>query len=176
MAKVQALHQFLRGEFDAEAGNGFARLKHVPDTHVRHFLDYYNSLNAGDQDALADAATLWGMFRLAGEAASEYRKSLKPHPAWEKWAHEMVMGCGRDPHYYYSVPLLRTCVAQAKIDRAKGKPPSVPSELENYAASIRSVKAPELRKQVRTVLRSLLGARPSKLDSSPRQSVLLSLA
>ena len=75
----------------------------------------------------------------------------------------MVMGGGRDPHHYYSVPLLRTCIAQAKIDRAKGKPSSVPRELEEYAASIRSVKAPELRKLVRPVLRSILGARPSKL-------------
>jgi hypothetical protein len=77
--------------------------------------------------------------------------------------HEMVMGRGRDPHHYYSVPLLRTCMAQAKIDRAKGKPSSVSRELEDYAASIRSVKAPELRKLVRPVLRSILVARPSKL-------------
>ena len=71
----------------------------------------------------------------------------------------MVMG----GHRYHCVPLLRTCLAQAKIDRAKGKPSSVERELEEYAASIRSVKAPDLRKLVRPVLRSILGARPSKV-------------
>jgi len=121
------------------------------------------TLNAPDQDALADASTLWGTLRLAGSAAASCQDALKVHPAWEEWRHEMVMGGSRDPHHYYSVPLLRTCIAQAKIDRAKGKPSSLPRELEEYAASIRSVKAPDLRKHVRSVMRSLLDARPSKI-------------
>lgn len=163
MSKIQALHRFLRGEFDAEARSGFTRLRRIPDTHVRHFLDYYRSLTAHNQDALADASTLWGTLRLAGPAASGHQDALKAHPAWEKWLHEMAMGCGRDPHFYYSVPLLRTCIAQAKIDRANGKPSSVSAELEQYAASVRGAKAPDLRKQVRSVLWSLLSARPNKL-------------
>lgn len=163
MADIQALHMFLRGEFDTEARNGFARLSRVPDTHVRHFLDYYRSLNAPNQDALADASTLWGTLRMAGPSASGHQEALKNNRAWLRWQDEMVMGCGRDPHRYYSVPLLRSCIAQAKVDRAKGMPSSVPRDLEEYAASIRSVKAPNLRKQVRSVVRPLLGARPSKL-------------
>lgn len=163
MADAKALHEFLRGEFDAEASNGFARLKRVPDTHVRHFLDYYRSLNASDQDALAYASTLWGTLRLFGPGPSEQHEALKTNLAWENWRNEMVMGRGREPHHYYSVPFLRTCVAQAKIDRAKGKPSSVSKELEEYAVSIRNVKAPELRKLVRPVLRSILGARPFKV-------------
>jgi len=163
MADAQALHKFLRGEFDTEARTSFARLRRVPDTHVRHFLDYYRSLNATDQDALADASTLWGTLELLGRRQSGCHEGLKTNLAWERWSHEMVMGCGRDPHYYYSVPLLRACVAQSKIDRAKGKPSSVSRELEEYAGSIRSVKAPDLRKLVRPVLRSILSARPSKL-------------
>src|SRR6267142_2027738 len=163
MAEVQALHRFFRGEFDTEARSGFARLSRVPDTHVRHFLDYYRSLNAPAQNALADASTLWGALRLTGPAARSHQDALNTHPAWESWREEMIMGRGRDPHYYSSVPLLRACVAQAKIDRAKGKPSSVPREREEYAASIRSVTAPELRKHVRSVLRSLLGAHPSKV-------------
>lgn len=166
MVNTQALHKFLRGEFDAEARTNFARLRRVPDTHVRHFLDYYGSLNTTDQDALADASTLWGTLRtlmLWGLRPSGPHETLKTNLAWERWAHEMVMGRSRDPHHYSSVPYLRTCIAQAKMDRAKGKLSSVSRELEDYAASIRSVKAPELRKLVRPVLRSILGARPSKL-------------
>src|SRR5258706_5714901 len=122
MADAQALHKFLRGEFDTEARSGFARLRRVPDTHVRHFLDYYRSLNATEQDALAEASTLWGTLRLFGRRPSGHHETLKTNLAWERWRHERVMGRGRDPHYYYSIPLLRTCVAQAKIDRANGQP------------------------------------------------------
>ncbi len=163
MVGTEALHKFLRGEFDAEMRTGFARLRRVPDTRVRHFLDYYGSLNAANQDALADASTLWGTLRLWGLRPSSYHEMLKTNPAWERLRHEMVMGGGRDPRYYYSVPLLRTCISQAKIDRAKGELLSVPTELEEYAASVRGVKAPELRKLVGPVLQSVLGARPSKL-------------
>ena len=166
MADVQALHKFLRGEFESEASSGFARLRRVPDTHVRHFLDYYQSLNAREQDALADASTLCGTLRLAGRAASGYQEALKTHPAWKSWGNEMLAGPGRDPRSYFSVPLLRTCVAQAKIDRANDRPASVPKELEEYAATIRSVKAPDLRRHVRSVLRSILGAQPLSLAAA----------
>ena len=161
MVNVEALHQFLREEFDAEARAAFPRLRRVPDTSVRHFLDYFESLNAKDQDNLADASTLCGTVNLSGSSA--YQEVLKAHPAWASWTHELVMGSSRDPHFYYSVPLLGTCVAQAKMDRAKGKPSSVPKELEDYATSVRGAKAPDIRKQVRSVLESLLGARPSNL-------------
>src|SRR5580765_2920671 len=100
MADTQALHKFLRGEFDAEARTGFARLRRVPDTHVRHFLDYYGSLNATDQEGLADASTLWGTLRLWGLRPSGHHEMLKTNLAWEKWTREMVMGRGRDPHHY----------------------------------------------------------------------------
>src|SRR5260221_14141354 len=96
MADAQALHKFLRGEFDAEARTGFARLGRVPDTHVRHFLDYYRSLNATEQNALAEASTLWGTLRLMGRRASGLHEALNTNPACERWRHEMVMGWGRD--------------------------------------------------------------------------------
>jgi hypothetical protein len=160
MADVQALHTFLRGEFDAEAQSSFARLKRVPDTHVQKFLDYYRSLNAADQDDLADASTLWGALHLAGPAGDGHGFDAKTRSAWERWRYERVM---MTSYRYQSVSELRACVAQAKMDRANGKPPTVPKELEEYAASIRSVKAPDLRKHVRPVMESLLNARPAKM-------------
>jgi hypothetical protein len=159
MADIEALHKFLRCEFQAEACTDFARLRRVPDTHVRHFLDYYRGLTTYEQNSLADASTLWGALRLWGLRPSTHYDMLKTNVAWNRWRHEMAMGGFR----YHSVPMLRTCLAQAKIDRAKGKPSSVPKDLEEYAASVRSVKAPELRNLVRTVLKASLGARPSKL-------------
>ena len=163
MTNIRPLHSFLRKEFDAEAQNGFARLRRVPDTHVRHFLDYFASLNPLSQDDLADAATLWATLRLAPQAELEHREALGAHPAWKLWCDEMAMGCGRDPHYYYSVIDLRMCLAQAKIDRGRLSISSVPKELEDYAASIRSVKAPALRKHVRAAFSSLFGAKHTNI-------------
>src|SRR5439155_26665022 len=97
MADTHALHKFLRGEFDTEARSGFARLSRVPDTHVRHFLDYYRSLNAPAQDALADASTLWGALRLAGPAARSHQDALNIQPAWDRSRQELRMCRGRYP-------------------------------------------------------------------------------
>ena len=162
MADIQELHHFLRGEFDAEARTGFARLRRVPDTQVRHFLDYYESLNAAEQDALADASTLRGAIGLWGERLSAYQETLQTNHAWEKWIHESLTGRGRDPHFNDSVRMLRMSVAQAKMERASGIPSSMSPELEEYAESIQTVTAPQLRKLVREVLESVLGAKPVK--------------
>jgi hypothetical protein len=162
MADIRSIHRFLRAEFDAEARAGFARLARVPDTHVRHFLDYYRSLNSQDQDALADASTLWATLRLAPDAGPEYQESLETHTAWSSWRNEMTMGAFRDIRYY-SIPSLRVSMAQAKIDRQRGAAASVSKELEDYAASVRSVRAPELRKRVRAAITALFEARPSKI-------------
>ena len=160
MADLEALHRFLRGEFDAEAKSDFIRLRRVPDTTVRHFLDYYRSLNASDQDALADASTLWGTLRLVDRPASDVVNALNVNPAWARWRQELLMGGDGDPYCYYSVHLLRVCLSQAKTDRAKGNPSSVPRELEDYAASIQAVKAPDLRKRISQALRPFLSAQP----------------
>jgi hypothetical protein len=160
MTDIKQLHKFLRAEFDAEEKRNFSKLRRAPDTHVRHFLDYYTSLNSHDQDGLADGATMWATLRLSPHEDFAYREALGAHPAWNLWRHEMALGRGRDPHYYYSVPNLRNCIAQAKIDRARLGASSIPKELEEYASSVRSVKAPELRKHVRAVFSSLFGAEP----------------
>ena len=136
-------------------------MKRVPDTHVRHFLDYYMSLNHHDQDALADASTLWGVARLEPSAASKCHERLETHQMWNSWRQEMTMGAFRD-FRYYSIPSLRMSMAQAKIDRQRGGVSSVSKELEDYAASVSGVKLPALRKQVRDVCASLLLAKPSK--------------
>ncbi len=159
MPVIKPLHKFLRAEFEAEEKRNFSRLRRVPDTHVRHFLDYYTSLNSHDQDALADAATMWGTLRMT-HVDLAYEEALDAHPAWKLWRHEMTTGAFRDIHYY-SVPSLRASAAQAKIDRTRLGASTVPKWLEDYAASIKSVKAPELRRHVRAAFSSLIGAKPS---------------
>jgi hypothetical protein len=171
MADIAALHRFLRGEFEAEANTGFARLKRVPHTQIRHFLDYYLSLNPQDQDALADAATLMGTHWLAGPAATY--GSIETNPAWTKWHHELIQGKARHRRYWASVPILRATLAQIKIDRARGKPSSFEEGIEQFATSVKGVTAPELRKHIARALASLLGAKPRNIGGEWRYAGLL---
>ena len=157
MPDISSLHRFLHGEFAAEAQAGFPRARRIPDMRVRHFLDYHADLSAGEQDALADAVTLRGALGLAASTSSAHWDALNSLPAWQRWRHEAVTGVARDPHYYYSVPILRACVAQAHADLALGRPSSLPAADVAYAESIRGVKAPELRKRTRAALTALFG-------------------
>jgi hypothetical protein len=158
MADIAALHRFLRAEFETEAGAGFPRVSRVPDMRVKHFLDYYASLGSSARGALADAVTLRGALGLTETAADEYWADLKRRPAWNDWQHEAVTGVARDPHFYAPVTRLRMCVAQAHAERSLGRPQSLPPEMVEYAGSIRSPKAPELRKRTRAALTALYGA------------------
>jgi hypothetical protein len=54
-----------------------------------------------------------------------------------------------------SVPLLRATVQQYKIDTQRGVASCVSEEEFRLASSVRSVKAPELRKRVRAALKPL---------------------
>jgi hypothetical protein len=157
MTDIPALHRFLRHEFDVEAQRGFARVRRIPDTGVRHFLDYYTSLSTAEQDALADAVTLRGALGISEPVGDEHWQALSGRGAWQRWLHETVAGVVRDPHFYYSVPILRAAVAQANADRARGWPSSVPEDTVEYAKSIQAIKTPELRKRLRECMTVLFG-------------------
>ena len=161
MDLMKALHRLLRSDFDIEAGSGFSQLSRVPDTRVRHFLDYYKSLDPSRQDALANTVTFWGAIRVAGAGPDSY-DMLKTDATFNEWSREMVQGVGRDRYYYYGVPSFRLCVAQDKIDRAKGGPSSVPKDFVDYALSIKSIKTPELSKRVSIAMEQLFGRKFSK--------------
>jgi hypothetical protein len=148
--------EFRRARLDAEARTGFARLRRVPDTRVRQLLDYYETLGDAEKDAFADAATGWRTLEMATPDA----RCLRADAAWARWENARQLAPEGDPYRYHSVPNLRLCVAQAKMDRAKGIPPTVPKDLEEYAASVRSPKASELRKHVRVAFKSLFDAEP----------------
>lgn len=156
----QRLQQFLGAEFTREAGGGFARLSRVPDTHVRHFLDYYQSLDPPDRAALAEASTTWGSHTFAGSTidghqvdSRDVRSIMQSNRAWVAWMNEMTHRRDRDPHWYTSVPLLRDYRALATMRRKRGEPPPTSWDrmMEEYALSIHGAKVPLLRSLMRTM-------------------------
>jgi hypothetical protein len=63
---IQDLHAFLRSEFDREARSGFPLAKRIPDTRVKHVLNYHASLDPSAQEKLANAVTLRGAVWISG--------------------------------------------------------------------------------------------------------------
>lgn len=171
MTDSARIHRILLTELEREASTGFARLRRVPDTHVRHFLDYYRSLDSGQQAALADASVLWGTHTLAGSTIGgrtfdgiDVGSALRSNTAWAKWAHDLTNGNSRDRYWYSSVPMLRLYRSVATMRRKKGEPP--PTEwdrmMDEYASSISGAKAPGLRTLVRELFAQRFNGRSVK--------------
>jgi hypothetical protein len=135
-------------------------MSRIPDTEVRVFVDYYRSLNHSEQDALADAVTYVGSARAfpALWEMPEY-EAVKANPAWVRWRQ---LKFSRRMHVqslrYVGAMEARNWMELARLERATGKPVSVPRALEEYGESLHVVMAPERRKRVRDVLRQLMAA------------------
>lgn len=136
-------------------------MSRIPDTDVRVFVDYYRSLNHAEQDALADAVTYVGSAKAfpALWEMPEY-EAVKANPAWVRWR---KLKSSRAMHNrslrYMGAMEARGWMGLARMERATGKPVSVPRAVEDYGESLHVVMAPERRKRVRNVLLALMAAR-----------------
>jgi hypothetical protein len=74
------------------------------------------------------------------------------HPFFDRWN---PVGRGDLGGIRRSVPLLRAAVQQYKVDAHRRMPSCVTEEQFKVASSVRSIKAPELRKRVRAALKTL---------------------
>jgi hypothetical protein len=148
------LHFFLQ-EFKAEEKSDFARLRRVPDSRAESKLRYYISLGKADRAGFADycAHSAHNFFGFVVDAPA---LNLTQHPSFANVsAWQNIRALATDWSSEKSVPLLRAMVQQYKIDQHRGNPSSVSKKQFDYASSIRSVKAPELRKRVRAALKPL---------------------
>jgi hypothetical protein len=148
MAVSERLLAFFRSEFGAEERSGFARLRRVPDSQVHETLGWYHSLSPADKANFADfiahlAHATYGF--VVGMPEFDIQK----HPFCSRWRDVNVRFPFRSNR---NVMMLRTAVSQYKIDRHRGVPSCVSEGLFQFAESVKSIKAPELRKRVRAVL------------------------
>ena len=151
MASLKRLKEFFRSELQAEVRSGFPRLARVPDSHVADKLRYYNSLSESDKLAFLDCCAYWASASY-GFVIKMPRLSLTNHPFFPEWS--QCPSWHRNFNNVKSVPLLRSMVQQYKIDLHRKVPSSVTNEQFEHALSVRSVKAPELRKRVRAALKA----------------------
>jgi hypothetical protein len=81
-ARVIAL---LRADFAAEAAAGFPRLKRMPHTAIFSLLDYYASLDAGEQQSLLDGLAWFGsaaFFPTDGPTGQARVAEMQAHPGF----------------------------------------------------------------------------------------------
>ncbi len=144
------LFNFLRSEFRAEEESGFARLSRIPDDHTKGMLSVYSSLDSAEKAAFADCGVHWA-YASYSAAWGLPRIDHTKHPFFNWWREKSLNASNS----FDSVPYLRTVVQQYKIDKYRKIPSRITEEQFAYASSIRSVKAPELRRRVKAALKGL---------------------
>jgi hypothetical protein len=148
MTLSEKLLAFFRAEFTSEERAGFARLKRVPDTYVRARLRHYQSLPPTERESFIDCCAHWA-HRLYGFVIQAPEIDHTKHPFFHRWNDVFAL-------FHFgsteTVPILRTKVGQYNLDKRRGVPSRVSEEEFRFAESVKSVKAPELRKRVRAAL------------------------
>jgi hypothetical protein len=151
MKPPERLLRFLRNEIEQEESSGFARLVRVPDSSVMEKLHFYESLSESDKTGFIDCSAYFACTRYCF-VVGRPRFDHTQHPFFGRWRSVSRMG---EWLTRKSVPILRSMVGQYKMDLKRGVQSHVTTEQFEYASSIRSVKAPELRKRVRAALKPL---------------------
>jgi hypothetical protein len=150
LTSLKKLQEFFHSEIQTELRSGFARLVRVPESNVVDRVRYYGLLSEADKRAFLDCCAHWAS-AYYGFVIKMPKLSLTDHPFFSKWSRGPSWN--RDFDDVKSVPLLRAIVQQYKIDLHNKVHSHVTKEQFDYASSIRSIKAPELRKRVRIALK-----------------------
>ena len=150
MVAFKRLQGFFRSEVEAEVRSGFARLGRIPDSRVGNKVRYYGSLSESDKLSFLDCCAYWASAHY-GFVIDMPRIALTDHPFFSKWARGSDLN--RDFDNVKSVLHQRWAVQQYKMDLHRKVPSIITKEQFEYASSLRSIKAPELRKRVRVALK-----------------------
>lgn len=140
--------RFFRAEIEEERAKGWTRLSRVPDTNVGIRLEFFNGLSPLEQDSCLDFLALMASSMCVPDlrASIDYRA----HPIAQAWSNPAVAHSVR----HMSVPLLRACVGQFKMDQKRGVRSRVSRDLFDYASTLKSPKATDLRKSVKNTLQN----------------------
>ena len=142
---------FFESEIAAECVAEFPRLSVIPDTYVRRNIRFYKTLNETDQSAFVNCLALMA-YATYGFVIGAPMVDHTKHPFFARWSEACLSYWGDE---FFGIPILRATVSQYKMDLAKGKKSTVSYAQFQYASSIRSIKAPELRKAVKEAFKTL---------------------
>jgi hypothetical protein len=147
---TEKLIAFFRTEIDAEEQWGFPRLNRIPEQFLQDRLNHYRGLSNTEKEHYKDCSATFAAachtFVVDAPSIQHQR-----HPYFDRWRtfkHTLL-----DDPKLRSVPRFRAMIQQYKIDKHRGVPSHVTDEQFALACSIRPVKLPERRRQVRSVLK-----------------------
>ena len=159
MQAVDDILEFIRREFTTEKESGFLRLKKVPDTNVKRFLDYFSTLVPQAQQALEEAlperALQIFFFPPDGENRT-LRPDWNANAPFQQFAQAMVWTAG--PKYWGVRELKRW--ASPNLHKIRGMSIDVPEEIIRLGPTLHPVKAPELRKRIKSAFMQMFSAKP----------------
>lgn len=154
MAPHARLFEFFLGEIEEEERLGFPRVGSIPDSYTTSRLAYYRQLNEQASRSFRECSALFAC-RCYGFVVNAPPFDHTQHAFFERWVQDPWWLAVRNGETCRSVPMLRAQVQQYKMDLKAGRPSSVSYGEFNYASTVRSIKAPELRKRVRAALTPL---------------------
>jgi hypothetical protein len=168
-AKIIAL---LRAEFAEEAAAGFPRLKRIPHTSIFSLLDYYDSLNNAQHQALLDGLARFGsdlFFPREAKAGQARVAEMEAHPGFGPYYKSMNSSPAFRTGLRYTDVKMLVAMSKCKevqdeggiegfyANRATSNLAMQPrSDLLPDKSDIRPAKSPLLRKIVDAVLKPLL--------------------
>lgn len=145
-----ALLNFLRNEFLCEQESDFARLRRIPSTRVRQFLDYFLALNESDQNELSEALAQLALcsffpcalhpYKLGNVAYKRYVEASRLVWSWK----------------YENIRSLRMCLAEAEQSSEDFRlSRGITPEIMAMMRAIQPVKSAEIRRVVKLAFSQL---------------------
>lgn len=165
----------VRAELDQESAAGFPKLKRIPSTGIIRFLDYWESLPAGEHDPLIEALASLGTLHFfpAPLIAKTHDELRTTNPACLRMGAAM-----KSPQFAYglryeglrmarailndpqSVEMMKKMRAGLDFEPRDDRPRELVGETD--ILQVRTAKAPLLRKLLKASLTPLLGAKGEK--------------
>jgi hypothetical protein len=149
--KQKSVLNLLRVELERERANNFAQLRLISSTHVRQFVDYYNTLNQSGKDALAEVLSDHALACFfPGEVKNAHEKG---NLAFKAYREAM---CSMWDWKYQPVRELRLQLAVAKLEPESRIAIFMTDDIRKWIEVIRPIKSAEIRKVIKLALAQII--------------------
>ena len=173
---MEQIVSLVRDYLHAEADAGYPLLRQIPSTRATACFDYLESISPAEREELLDArarVTALG-FVLTPEAQQEILQLVDSNPAMVKYRDAMLRGPLAMGLRYQSIRMAKAMLSDAESVAMMRQTRSTlgyvprddaPVPLVNDAdvTRLHPAKAPQLKKLVKPLLQSLLGAKEEKM-------------
>ena len=184
MAEMEQIVSWVHDHMHAEADAGYPLLRRIPSTHATACFDYLESISPAERDELLEARARVAAlgFVLTPAAQQEILQLVNSNPALVKYREAMLRGPLAMGLRYQSIRMAKAVLNDAQsvamMQHTRSTLGYVPRDdapvpLVNDADvnKLHPAKAPQLKKLVKPLLQSLLGATEEKMPGGTMKYV-----